>query len=300
MEPPWEAIVRFRRLGGRGWRRAGLVLAVTLSTLLGPPATVAAPHVVQPGETLSEIAVVYGVPLDELVAINGLVNEDLIYEGDTLEVPDSPTTGGGVGGAAATGAGQGGAGAYVVQPGDTLEGIALAYGVGVGSLLAANPEIVDPDLLFVGQALRIPSNDVAIPGNDVAGLLTRTADRYGLDPALVQALAWQESGWRQGAVSSGGAVGVMQLLPDTAAWVARAIVGRPLDVYGSAADNVEAGVALLSWLIDLAGSEELALAYYFQGQGSVAQYGWRGDTQAYVAGVLALRRYFALYGAPPP
>jgi soluble lytic murein transglycosylase-like protein len=256
--------------------------------------------VVQSGETLSEIAEVYGVALQELVAINGLLDEDLIYAGDTLEVPDSPTTGGGVGGSAATGAAQGGAGAYIVQPGDTLEGIALAYGVGVGSLLAANPQVVDPDLLFVGQSLRVPGNDVAIPSNDLAGLLTRAAARYGLDPALVQALAWQESGWRQGAVSGAGAVGVMQLLPETAAWVARAIVGRPLDTDGSAADNVEAGVALLSWLIDEAGSEELALAYYFQGQGSVARYGWRGDTQAYVAGVLALRRYFALYGAPPP
>ena len=169
MEPPWESVGRSRRLGGRAWGRAGLALAVTLGTLLGPAATVAAPHVVQPGETLSEIAEVYGVAVAELVAINGLFDEDLIYAGDTLEVPDSPTTGGGVGGAAATGAAQGGAGTYVVQPGDTLEGIALAYGVDVGSLLAANPQVVDPDLLFAGQALRIP-------GNDVAGLLTRAAD----------------------------------------------------------------------------------------------------------------------------
>ena len=133
----------------------------------------------------------------------------------------------------------------------------------------------------------------------IAVLLRDTARRYGLDPALVQAVAWQESGWRQGAVSPAGAIGVMQLLPPTAAWVAEDLVGRPLDIEGSAADNILAGVALLSWLLDFAGDEDLALAYYVQGQGNVARDGIYAETWGYIAAVNGTRNHIARFGTPP-
>lgn len=46
---------------------------------------------------------------------------------------------------------------YVVQPGDNLTGIALANGVELEALLSANPEIINPDALFVGQEIRLPN-----------------------------------------------------------------------------------------------------------------------------------------------
>ena len=266
----------------RRWRwviaRAGIAAGLVVSS--AAPALADQIHTVLPGESLSEIAAAYDVSPESVAAANAIADVDLIYAGAALVIPDD--------GPAAPPS----RAAYRVQPGDTLDGIAATFDVSAAQLLAANPEIADPDLIVAGQVL-------AIPAMDIAGLLARHAARYGLDPALVQALAWQESGWQQALVSPAGAVGVMQLLPETAAWVSDDIVGAPLDVAGSASDNVEAGAALLSWLLDHAGSEELALAYYFQGQGSVERSGVQPTTQRYVDSVLAIRGHIVRYGGPP-
>ncbi|HEX5501821.1 MAG TPA: LysM peptidoglycan-binding domain-containing protein [Thermomicrobiales bacterium] len=263
-----------------------MALAVALH---GADATAAAgAYTVQPGDTLSEIAEAYGVPLATLVAANGIADPNLIVVGTDLAIP-----GAGAGPASPAPAPEA---LYRVQAGDTLAGIAAASGTSLAALLAANPQIPDPNLIVVGQVVRLPRADLAA----MAALLASQARAYGLDPALLQALAWQESGWQQDVVSPSGAVGVMQILPDTGAWIAADLVGAPLDIAGSAADNVEAGAALLRFVLDRAGSEELALAYYYQGPGSVAQHGITPDTQQYIANVLAARHYIAAYGVPPP
>ena len=271
-----------------------LSLRVALAAVVLAHATVASAlattRIVQPGETLSEIAAAYAVPLPDLVAANGIADPDRILAGAVLTIPDGAAGSRAFGGAPSSRAGE-----YRVVPGDTLEGIATTFGTSVAGLLAANPAIVDPSEIFAGQVLAIPAGETP-----VAGLLRRAAIEYGLDPALVQAVAWQESGWQQGAVSPAGAYGIMQLLPDTAAWVARDIVGRPLDAANSAADNALAGTALLAWLLDLADDEDLALAYYVQGQGSVARDGIYPETRSYIANVRAIQRYIARYGGPPP
>src|SRR5262245_36702488 len=257
-------------------RRAALVLQLALACALVPQAAAAATYLVRPGDTLSAIAARHGVSTADLAALNGLADPDRLAAGATLALPAGADL------------------AYRVRPGDTLEGIAAASGISVAALLAANPAIDDPALIHAGAVLTLP--DGAHP---TAALLRAAALRHGLDPALVQAVAWQESGWRQEAVSPAGAVGLMQLRPTTAAWVARALVGAPLDVAGSAADNAEAGAALLTWLLALAGDEDLALAYYVQGQGSVARDGLYPQTRAYIADVRALRAHFARQGRPP-
>jgi LysM repeat protein len=48
---------------------------------------------------------------------------------------------------------------YVVQPGDTLSGIADRFGVSLSDLEAANPQIINPDLVFSGQVINIPSSE---------------------------------------------------------------------------------------------------------------------------------------------
>jgi spore coat assembly protein SafA len=45
---------------------------------------------------------------------------------------------------------------YVVQSGDTMSGIAQKFGVSLGALEAANPQVHDPNLIFPGQLLTIP------------------------------------------------------------------------------------------------------------------------------------------------
>ena len=60
----------------------------------------------------------------------------------------------------------------------------------------------------------------AAPG-DVNNFIQTAAKKYNVDPRLVSAVAEAESGFQQEAVSGAGAVGVMQLMPDTAAWIAK-------------------------------------------------------------------------------
>lgn len=290
----WRA--RWRKMG-----RAAVAsgLALSLAAPDTDPAGAAGAHRIQPGETLSEIAEAYGVSTTDLAATNGIADSNLILAGETLTIPDAAPRSAASAAAATNGA-------YRVREGDTLEEIAADLGVAYGSLLAANPAIEDPNLIFAGQLLTVPATTTArrvtarLPDRQVGALLREAARQYDLDPALVQALAWQESGWQQGVTSPAGATGVMQVLPTTGAWVAAEIVGAPLDISGSASDNIVAGVAYLSWLADRSGSTEMMLSAYVQGQNSVARDGVFPETRAYIANVLALRDYIAANGGPPP
>ena len=78
-------------------------------------------------------------------------------------------------------------------------------------------------------------------------------------PQLARATAWMESGFQQSVVSNVGAIGVMQLLPGTWAWVDQMLLGtttpRTYDW------NIRAGVRYLRWLLDqFNGDRRLALA----------------------------------------
>ena len=108
------------------------------------------------------------------------------------------------------------------------------------------------------------------------------AQRNGLQPALLRAVAWQESRGRAGAVSPKGAVGVMQLMPATAA----ALGVDPLDVK----DNLRGGALYLKQQLARFGSVPLALAAYNAGPAAVTRYGgvppFR-ETRLYVASIMA-------------
>lgn len=99
-------------------------------------------HIVQQGETLYSIARRYGVPMQDIMAANGITNPDRIRAGQELRIPGlaqptpTPRT-------------------HVVQQGETLLAIALRYGVTMQELQAANG-ISNPDLIKAGQVLIIP------------------------------------------------------------------------------------------------------------------------------------------------
>lgn len=103
---------------------------------LGAPAKQT--YTVQPGDTLSGIAAAYGTTWQRLAEINGLSNPNIIYPGQVLAVD---------GGAHA-------AQTYTVQSGDTLSGIASAYGTSWQRLADING-IADPNLIYPGQVLTI-------------------------------------------------------------------------------------------------------------------------------------------------
>lgn len=108
------------------------------------------------------------------------------------------------------------------------------------------------------------------------------AARFDLSPALIEALVWQESRWRSGAVSPVGARGLAQLMPGTA---------RELGV--NAADpfaNLEGGARYLRAQMDRFGGDvEKALAAYNAGPGRVIKSGGVPrirETQGYVAAIM--------------
>jgi soluble lytic murein transglycosylase-like protein len=234
---------------------------------------------VAPGDTLGAIATRAGVSVSALAAANGLTDPNLLVAGRVLVVP-------GVAAAPPPTARS----SYRVRPGDTLDGIAGRAGTSVGVLVRLN-RLADPNRLAAGRVLRLPAPQAApaAPTDPalVRGLIAEHAGRYGLDPALVRALAWQESGWSQAARSHVGAIGVMQLMPGTARWVGPALVGRALDPT-RVQDNVQGGVAYLAWLVRRTGSVRAAVAAYYQGPRSLRRRGPLPETRRYVANVLAL------------
>ena len=113
------------------------------------------------------------------------------------------------------------------------------------------------------------------------------ANRNGVDPALVRALAWMESGYQHDVVSNVGAIGVMQLLPETWEFVDTVLLGiRTPRTY---AGNIRAGVRYLRWQLDqFGGNRRLALAGWYQGARAVRERGLYRETKQFVRVVLAL------------
>ena len=129
-----------------------------------------------------------------------------------------------------------------------------------------------------------PINPPGVLGTtmNTAARLAREARNHGLAPGLLEAVAWQESRGRMDAVSVKGALGVMQLMPGTAAELGV----NPSDL----ADNIRGGALYLRRQLDLfGGSVPLALAAYNAGPGAVKRYGgippYR-ETHDYVAKIM--------------
>jgi soluble lytic murein transglycosylase-like protein len=115
-------------------------------------------------------------------------------------------------------------------------------------------------------------------------LIRTCSDRYGVSASLIKAVIHAESGYNPNAVSSKGASGLMQLMPDTAKGLKVANSFDPKD-------NVEGGVKYLRFLLDtFHGDTSLALAAYNAGLGRVAKYGGippYAETRSYVTRVLS-------------
>ncbi|HET9738374.1 MAG TPA: LysM peptidoglycan-binding domain-containing protein [Solirubrobacteraceae bacterium] len=290
------------------------------------PASAAVPHTVQPGETLWSIAAANNLTTRTVAAFNGLSEDAQVVLGSTINVPTtvegyaalqqaglapadpaaatvSPAP------AAAAPAPLGG---YTVRPGDTLSALAAQTGVSVDAMAAMNG--LDPaGLLLAGTVIKLPGGapapaqaatpapaEIVVPEAAPAptpqmlsaGDVQTVASAHGISPSLAAAIAYQESGFNNGMVSSANARGVMQVMPGTWDYVQQNLAGRPLDP-NSATDNVHAGVMYLKRLLtDAGGDENAAIAGYYQGLASVRERGMYEDTQRYVANVQALRSRF--------
>jgi LysM repeat protein len=117
------------------------------------------------GDTLTRIAARCGTTVQAILAANPTIeNPNLIYVGQVIQIPGgqeaTPTS---TPSATPTSSATPTPTTYVVQPGDTLTRIAQRFGTTVQALLAANPDIVNPNLIYVGQVIQIPGGQEATP-----------------------------------------------------------------------------------------------------------------------------------------
>ena len=118
------------------------------------------------------------------------------------------------------------------------------------------------DQIGQGSNAKYPEPDV-----DMNEIFERASKTYNVPVNLLKALGYEESGFDPNAVSSAGAMGIMQLMPETAQSLG---VTDPFD----AEQNIMGGAKLLSENLELYnGNVDLALAAYSAGRGSVEKYG---------------------------
>jgi soluble lytic murein transglycosylase len=166
--------------------------------------------------------------------------------------------------------------------------VAILVGVGVG-VWRAQPDLIDRILypLEYDQIVRTHARN------------------YGLDPAMLAAVIYTESRFKPNARSAAGALGLMQLLPDTARGIALRTGGHGfvVDDLFDPEINVRYGSWYLRNLLQKYDDERLALAAYHAGQGNVDGWLERGvdiqfpETRAYVEKVLSAEKvYRSTYG----
>ncbi|MFO7564203.1 MAG: transglycosylase SLT domain-containing protein [Enhygromyxa sp.] len=130
----------------------------------------------------------------------------------------------------------------------------------------------------------------------VQDIVHAAATEHGVEPALVNGVIWVESKFEARARGPGGSQGLMQLMPKTAAAMAKRL-GRKRASYDPDF-NIHAGTLLLARLLTrFEGDVSLALAAYNRGTGIVAGWVASGEplpqrTQAYVDRVLSARVWF--------
>ena len=250
--------------------------------------TITAFHVVQPGEGFAVIARRYGVSAVKLANTNGLRLTSVIVPGQRLRVP------GRLQATRRLPAPRLATRTHRVAPGESFFSIAQRYHISPWRLARTN-RLSLMATIAPGQRLRLPAGarvaaslgGGAVDRSTVRAAIDRWARVYGVDPKLARALAWMESGFQQDVVSSAGAIGVMQLLPETWEWVDTLLLGEvtPRTYDG----NIRAGVRYLRWQLDqFDGDVKLALAGYYQGARAVRERGLFQDTKQYVNVILQL------------
>ncbi|HLW77987.1 MAG TPA: lytic transglycosylase domain-containing protein [Terriglobia bacterium] len=159
-----------------------------------------------------------------------------------------------------------------------------------GKLIFVNAN--DPELVAVEKRSGVAAGRSLIERRrdslaDLGSYIDDLSRRNGLDPALVNAVIEVESAWNPRARSRKNALGLMQLLPETAA---RLGVSDPFDPR----DNIAGGIRYLRFLLDrFAGDLRLALAGYNAGEKAVEA---RGDVPPYPETRSYVKQVLARYG----
>ncbi len=144
-------------------------------------------------------------------------------------------------------------------------------------------------------SIRVKQGAIKIPpitSEALNNIIASVSKEIGVDLALLHAVISQESAYQIYATSSAGAMGLMQLMPDTARYL-----GLSKSEFYDPYKNIKAGASYLKeLLVNFNGRLDLALAAYNAGQGAVRKYGNKippyKETQKYVPNVIGYYRYF--------
>lgn len=156
----------------------------------------AASYTVKSGDTLSGIASQYNTTVNQIVSLNQLSNPNLIYVGQVLKLKNSQTTNSSSSSSSSTAATT--AGTYTVKAGDTLSAIASRYSTSSSTLASLN-SLSNPNLIYVGQVLKVSSNaSTSSSTSSSANSTVTTAASYTVKSgdtlygiALANGLNWQ-------------------------------------------------------------------------------------------------------------
>jgi N-acetylmuramoyl-L-alanine amidase len=197
---------------------------------------------------------------------------------------------------------------HTVMPGETLWSIAAANNFSTASLAAYNglspdAQVVLGSTVMIPPATQLGTAAPAAPAQTTtvqptaqrssSSQVSSVAAQHSTSPSLATGLAYQESGFNNSAVSSAGARGVMQIMPDTWNFIQENLTPSVrLNPYSSQ-DNVRAGVLYLDYLRRTMGSEDAAIGAYYQGPNSVRARGLLPETEHYIANVRANQSRFA-------
>jgi soluble lytic murein transglycosylase-like protein len=192
---------------------------------------------------------------------------------------------------------------YVVRSGDSLSLIARRQNTSVTALAKANRlKFTSP--LRIGQSLSLPKVELHGPKSLPTRLranpkrlavrkhTAKWAKANDIPQDLLEATLWQESGFDQSKVSSTGAIGVGQIMPDTAGFIEKELIGVDLNPRNTE-NNVRMSARYLRYLLKVNHANSTkALHAYYQGMGSIQDNGLYDDTIKYARNVQALRKHF--------
>lgn len=149
--------------------------------------------------------------------------------------------------------------------------------------LRARGRDADGNAISSSTSRRVKAGSESVAGGKWDAQIASAAAKYGIDPALVEAVMHQESRGNEKARSAKGARGLMQLMPQTA-------VGLGVDPEDPA-QNIDGGARYLRQMLDqFGGDEEKALAAYNAGPNAVQKHGGippYKETQGYVSSIKA-------------
>jgi soluble lytic murein transglycosylase-like protein len=244
----------------------GLALLVAAGSA-GAATGAARQYVVRPGDSLWAISRANGLTVAQLAAANHMGQNDLLLIGRVLTIPSNDP-----------------------PPAPSAAPTASASGAST-----ANPWTFCSTFTSSGGPWGVlPQQLQETPARlALQPLFMRWANYYNLSLPLLEAVAWQESGWQQGVTSSAGAIGTGQLMPDTAKFISSTLIGARLNIR-SVSDNIRMSAAFLTYLADIEGNSQCkTIAAYYEGPLNLSKFGVFPETELYVASVEALIPRFA-------